>query len=233
MGMIDSLSVLEVLDRQNDFYATVLKEQKEHRAYLGHVLEKGIWAISVLFVVATAVFGFFGFNSWQSFKKAAEGKFSRQADKLLTQQLAFFDKNRIEPLKQQLHVLQQYKSSTILFLGQTEVLNELKAFIEPIFNRSGMYDLVFSERLNNGEFQNADIIVLHYDSDYSISLETILRKLHQKVVPVVIYSPSRDRQTEAEQTALKLHQWYTFANMPLSLVTQIFNAASVFYGTRT
>lgn len=232
LANIDSLSILEVLDRQSEFYTSVLAEQKDHRDYLGHVLNKGIWTIGIFFGLITAILGFFGFKSWQNFKQSAEHMFSKKAEDLLIQQIAIFDQKRIAPLKKQLDVLQQYKNAQILFLGESGLLNALKSFIQPIFHQSGMHDLVFANELNNTILKTADIIVLHYNPDYAIDLITVLKSLKNRTVPVVIYSPDGKRQSPEERQALQIHQWYTFANMPLSLVTQIDHAASVFYGSR-
>lgn len=226
-------------EKQVQFIQFMLKEQEKHRSFLERMIERAFWISGLTLAIFLSIVTFFGLRSWKGMKSFLEEqvayKWEKEADRLLSNKLIEFEGGKLEPIKQQIKAAHAYQNSRILFIGNGEQLNELKQFVIDLLNFSGIKNTMMVERASQYNLTGVDIIVYCYckgkDGKEDSSLKNLLLRIQDRTIPIVIYTKDR-QQTEEERALLQQHKWYVFANMPLTLLTQLYNTANLFYTTQ-
>lgn len=224
------------LEQQEQFIQFMLKEQEKHRSFLERMIDRSFRISGIILAVFLGIVAFFGLRSWKGMKtflkEQVTYKWEREADKLLSEKLIEFEGGKLEPIKQQIKAAHAYQNSRILFVGAEEQLMELKRFVIDLLNYSGIQNTMMAKQANHLNLADIDIIVHCYSQNGNgagdPALVDLLMRIRDRTIPIVIYTNDR-QQTDEERKLLDQHKWYVFANMPLTLLTQLYNTANIFY----
>jgi len=191
-----------------------------------------------LAVVAVGILvGIFGYKSLQDIKGQIEKKAELKAEELFATKFNTIFLDKFELLQQQLILLKRYQASRILFIGTQEKIVEWKEMEINLLQKIGLKNIAASEDINR-TFLDIDVLVYQYRPNTDgtdIILASLVQRLRERQVPLplIVYVAAGQRMDADGEKLLQKYRWFIYANMPLTLLGHIYNAANVFHASNS
>ena len=228
----------QFLKEQNAQYLNFLKEEQEkHRTYLMELLKTSSWVVGSAFALVIALFSYLGFQSFREFNRYLQEKLTKiaiqKADEVTTDKFQKVLSQNVDHLQGQINLIRQYQNSRILFLGKKEELVEMETFELNIIQRLGLSNISKQDTVpQEQKLKNHDIIVYAYhpdtDTGEDIKLQKLITKMANVKCPLIVYT-KQSSISPNDKKLLDTYKWYLVANMPLTLLGHLYNAANIFY----
>ena len=242
------------LRAQNDLQATLLRElisfrsdlsadAKTHRESLEqttdrsfHMIERLINVAAIVFGLVAAAFTCVGLRTIKDVKRIVEEKASTSLKAIIDKRVYAYEQ-RVEALQSLADREMSHRNSRVLILGSEEDIEALNTERDEI-TRSGVRSVAISEypckdlpgKITNDE---VDIIVFrfHPNEDKSdpriCQLSSFLQEKGCRI-PLLVYTHGYGRVEKADKQILDQYPWSTYANNPVTLVSNLYGLAQIF-----
>ncbi len=235
---IDSLKL--VIDRYcyeavDEVKAKTTTEIQNFRKNLEAELKLGIWVVGGAIGIALAILGFLKIKSLKDLKEDMGKRVAAESERALSQKIEPLVGRNVNYLQRQIDLGLRYQNSKILFIGDKSTIEGWNKFEIQMLRNSGLNKIAFSEQINH-TFLDVDVVVYRYqkaakDGQGDPQLSELLDRLKSRQpIPLIVYTGT-DRMDMKDKTKLEGYGWFVFANMPLTLLTHIYNTANMFYST--
>lgn len=217
------------------------EKEGEHRNYLYNVMKWTYGAGVIVLGLITGLLVFFNKNTAASIQKSVEANLEAEVVKRLETRLAAIDREKIRPLNDHVNFLAGYKKSRIKFFGCAEDFPVLSQKIGPmLIDAMDMEQVIFRENVTSGALKDAEIVVFCHagptvspEADGLVpnpELVKLVGLIKGKNVPLIIYTDGKQGSlNDAERQLVSENIWYTYANMPLSLIHALYATSHTFH----
>ncbi len=218
-----------------------LEGEKKHLDFVYNTMR---WTYGIgigLFTLIAGLLVYFNITSAKSIRTKVEGNLEAGLEEKLERKLSDLDRTRLQPIRKHVKFLSAYRESKIHVYGQAAYKDDLMTQInDMLVDRMDMEHVNSKNSVTEGSVLASDIVVFCHpghpgereavaQAPANAELKNLTQLIKGKNIPLVIYSQNGNRLSSEENQLVHGNIWYTYANMPLSLVTTLYSVSRTFY----